>query len=113
MRQLKISKSITNRDSAALDRYLAEISKTEMITVEEEALLAQKVRNGDESALKALVKANLRFVVSVAKQKRVTKISCQKQFGIAIVSISKQQCITIVTNTSCISIAVRSDCVTQ
>src|SRR5204863_9043086 len=68
MRQLKISKSITNRDSASLDRYLAEISKTEMITAEEEALLAQRVRSGDESALKTLVKANLRFVVSVAKQ---------------------------------------------
>jgi RNA polymerase primary sigma factor len=68
MRQLKISKSITNRDSASLDRYLAEISKSEMITAEEEALLAQKIKTGDDVALMKLVQANLRFVVSVAKQ---------------------------------------------
>jgi len=68
MRQLKISKSITNRDTASLDKYLQEISREELITAEEEVLLAQKIRNGDEKALEKLCKANLRFVVSVAKQ---------------------------------------------
>jgi RNA polymerase primary sigma factor len=68
MRQLKISKSITNRDSPALERYLQEISKVEMITAEEEVVLARKIRNGDEAALLKLTKANLRFVVSVSKQ---------------------------------------------
>jgi RNA polymerase primary sigma factor len=68
MRQLKISRSITNRDSASLDRYLAEISKSEMITAEEEAELARKIKTGDHAALLKLVTANLRFVVSVAKQ---------------------------------------------
>ena len=68
MRQLKITKSITNRESEALDKYLQEIGKEEMITVEEEVELAQKIRNGDRMALERLTKANLRFVVSVAKQ---------------------------------------------
>lgn len=68
MRQLKITKSITNRESEALDKYLQEIGKEEMITVEEEVELAQKIRNGDRKALERLTKANLRFVVSVAKQ---------------------------------------------
>jgi RNA polymerase primary sigma factor len=68
MRQLKIAKSITKRDSASIDRYLAEISKTEMITAEEEADLARKIRAGDRAALLKLTTANLRFVVSVAKQ---------------------------------------------
>jgi len=68
MRQLKITKSITNRESASLDRYLQEIGHEEMISVEEEAELARKIRNGDQKALDKLTKANLRFVVSVAKQ---------------------------------------------
>src|SRR5246500_6046136 len=68
MRQLKINKSITNRDSASLDKYLADISRHELITAEEEAILAQKIRAGDEAALERLTVANLRFVVSVAKQ---------------------------------------------
>lgn len=68
MRQLKISKSITNRESAALEKYLQEIGREEMITVEEEAELAQRIRKGDRRALERLTKANLRFVVSVAKQ---------------------------------------------
>ncbi len=68
MRQLKISKSITNRDTASLDKYLQEIGREELITVEEEVMLAQKIRNGDQRALDRLCKANLRFVVSVAKQ---------------------------------------------
>jgi len=68
MRQLKISKSITNRESASLDRYLQEIGKKAMITAEEEAGLARRIREGDEAALTELTMANLRFVVSVAKQ---------------------------------------------
>jgi RNA polymerase primary sigma factor len=68
MRQLKISKSITNRESASLDRYLSEIGKKEMITAEEETLLARRIRDGDDEALMILTTANLRFVVSVAKQ---------------------------------------------
>ena len=68
MRQLKIAKSITNRESEALDKYLQEIGIEEMISVEEEVELAQRIRKGDEKALERLTKANLRFVVSVAKQ---------------------------------------------
>lgn len=68
MRQLKINKLITNRDSHSVDKYLADISREEMITAEEETILAQKIRTGDQQALKKLVVANLRFVVSVAKQ---------------------------------------------
>lgn len=68
MRQLKITKSITNRESASLDKYLQEIGREELITVEEEVELAQKIRKGDQEALEKLTKANLRFVVSVAKQ---------------------------------------------
>ncbi len=68
MRQLKITKSITNRESPSLDKYLQEIGKEELITVEEEVELAQRIRKGDQEALEKLVKANLRFVVSVAKQ---------------------------------------------
>ncbi|MFR9611814.1 MAG: RNA polymerase sigma factor RpoD/SigA [Rikenellaceae bacterium] len=68
MRQLKITKSITNRESPSLDKYLQEIGKEELITVEEEVELAQRIRKGDQEALEKLIKANLRFVVSVAKQ---------------------------------------------
>ncbi|SEM98691.1 RNA polymerase primary sigma factor [Prevotella sp. ne3005] len=68
MRQLKITKSITNRESAALEKYLQEIGKEEMISAEEEVELAQRIRHGDQKALERLTKANLRFVVSVAKQ---------------------------------------------
>ena len=68
MRQLKIIKSITNRESAALERYLQEIGKEEMVTAEEEVELAQRIKKGDQKALERLTKANLRFVVSVAKQ---------------------------------------------
>lgn len=68
MRQLKITKSITNRESASLDKYLQEISHEEMISVEEEVELAQRIKKGDKKALEKLAKANLRFVVSVAKQ---------------------------------------------
>ena len=68
MRQLKITKSITNRQTASLDKYLQDIGKEDLITPEEEVLLAQKIKDGDQRALEKLTKANLRFVVSVAKQ---------------------------------------------
>lgn len=68
MRQLKITKSITNRESASLDKFLQEIGREELITVEEEVELAQKIHKGDRAALEKLVRSNLRFVVSVAKQ---------------------------------------------
>ncbi|MDD3404825.1 MAG: RNA polymerase sigma factor RpoD/SigA [Paludibacteraceae bacterium] len=68
MRQLKITKSITNRESASLDKYLQEIGREELISVEEEVELAQRIRKGDRVALEKLTRANLRFVVSVAKQ---------------------------------------------
>jgi RNA polymerase primary sigma factor len=68
MRQLKITKSITNRESASLDKYLQEIGREPLIPVDEEVELARMIRNGDRAALEKLVKANLRFVVSVAKQ---------------------------------------------
>ncbi len=72
MRQLKITKSITNRESASLDKYLQEIGREELISVSEEVELAQRIKKGDHAALEKLTKANLRFVVSVAKQ-------CQNQ----------------------------------
>ena len=68
MRQLKITKSITNRESASLDKYLQEIGREELVSPEEEVELAQRIRKGDEEALEKLTRANLRFVVSVAKQ---------------------------------------------
>jgi RNA polymerase primary sigma factor len=68
MRQLKITKSITNRESASLDKYLQEIGREELITAEEEVQLAKKIRDGDQRSLEKLTRANLRFVVSVAKQ---------------------------------------------
>ena len=68
MRQLKITKSITNRESASLDKYLQEIGKEDLINVEEEVELAQRIKKGDHEALEKLTRANLRFVVSVAKQ---------------------------------------------
>jgi RNA polymerase primary sigma factor len=68
MRQLKITKQVTNRETASLDKYLQEIGKVDLITAEEEVELAQRIKEGDEIALEKLTKANLRFVVSVAKQ---------------------------------------------
>lgn len=68
MRQLKIAKQVTNRETASLDKYLQEIGRVELITADEEVRLAQRIREGDKAALERLTKANLRFVVSVAKQ---------------------------------------------
>jgi RNA polymerase primary sigma factor len=68
MRQLKITKQVTNRETASLDKYLQEIGRVDLITAEEEVELARKIKQGDETALDRLVKANLRFVVSVSKQ---------------------------------------------
>ena len=68
MRQLKITKSITNRESASVDKYLQEIGREDLLTVDEEVRLAQRIRQGDQAALEKLTRANLRFVVSVAKQ---------------------------------------------
>ena len=68
MRQLKISKSITNRTSQSLEKYLQEIGKEDLVSIDEEVELAQRIRQGDQKALDKLTRANLRFVVSVAKQ---------------------------------------------
>lgn len=68
MRQLKIAKQVTNRDTASLDKYLQEIGRVDLITADEEVELAKKIKDGDQRAMEKLVKANLRFVVSVAKQ---------------------------------------------
>ncbi|WP_010422254.1 sigma-70 family RNA polymerase sigma factor [Anaerophaga thermohalophila] len=68
MRQLKITKQVTNRESPSLDKYLHEIGKVQLISAEEEVALAKKIKQGDEKALEQLINANLRFVVSVAKQ---------------------------------------------
>ncbi|HRY32993.1 MAG TPA: sigma-70 family RNA polymerase sigma factor [Bacteroidales bacterium] len=68
MRQLKITKQVTNRETASLDKYLQEIGKVELISAEEEVMLAQRIKSGDRLALEKLTKANLRFVVSVSKQ---------------------------------------------
>jgi RNA polymerase primary sigma factor len=68
MRQLKITKQVTNRETASLDKYLQEIGKVDLITAEEEVVLAQRIKLGDQVALEKLTKANLRFVVSVSKQ---------------------------------------------
>ncbi len=68
MRQLKITKQVTNRDTPSLDKYLQEIGRVELISPEDEVVLARRIKSGDDEALKKLVKANLRFVVSVAKQ---------------------------------------------
>lgn len=77
MRQLKITKSITNRENDSLDKYLQEIGHEELLTVEEEVELAQRIRKGDRKALEKLTKSNLRFVVSVAKQYQNQGLSLQ------------------------------------
>ena len=77
MRQLKISKQITQRDTGTLDKYLSDIAKERLLTAEEEVALAQRIKDGDQAALDKLVKANLRFVVSVAKQYQNQGLSLQ------------------------------------
>ena len=77
MRQLKISKQITNRNTGTLDKYLSDIAKESLLTTEEEVELAQRIKTGDRAALDRLVKANLRFVVSVAKQYQNQGLSLQ------------------------------------
>jgi len=77
MRQLKIAKQITNRDSASLDKYLQEIAKVGLISAEEEVQLAQRIKQGDRMALEKLTKANLRFVISVSKQYQNQGLSLQ------------------------------------
>ncbi len=77
MRQLKISKQITNRNAGTLDKYLADIAKESLLTTEEEVELAQRIKAGDQAALDKLVRANLRFVVSVAKQYQNQGLSLQ------------------------------------
>jgi RNA polymerase primary sigma factor len=68
MRQLKITKQVTNRDTLSLDKYLHEIGKVELLSAEEEVELAKKIKRGDRGSLEILIKANFRFVVSVEKQ---------------------------------------------
>jgi RNA polymerase primary sigma factor len=68
MRQLKIAKQVTNRETASLDKYLQEIGRVDLVTADEEVELARRIREGDRAALERLTKANLRFVVSVSKQ---------------------------------------------
>jgi len=75
MRQLKISKSITNRESQSIEKYLQEIGKVDLLTAEQEVDLAKKIKQGDQEALETLVSANLRFVVSVAKQYQNNSLS--------------------------------------
>ncbi len=77
MRQLKISQQITKRESKSLEKYLQDVSKEEMITAEEEVELAIKIQSGDERALNRLVRANLRFVISVAKQYQNTGLTLE------------------------------------
>ncbi len=77
MRQLKIVKQVTNRDSASLEKYLQEIGKVDLLTADEEVTLAQKIKQGDQRALEKLTKANLRFVVSVSKQYQNQGLSLQ------------------------------------
>ena len=77
MRQLKISKQITNRDTGTLDKYLSDIAKERLLTTDEEVELAQRIKEGDQAALDKLVRANLRFVVSVAKQYQNQGLSLQ------------------------------------
>ena len=77
MRQLKITKSITNRDTGTLEKYLQDIAKEKLVTPEEEVELAQRIKAGDQQALNQLVRANLRFVVSVAKQYQNQGLSLQ------------------------------------
>ena len=83
MRQLKITKSITNRESQSLEKYLQEIGKVDLLTAEEEVSLAKRIKEGDKMALEQLTKANLRFVVSVAKQYHSNNIRNAKSINVS------------------------------
>src|SRR5437763_16857028 len=89
MRQLKIATQITNRDSQAVEKYLQEISKIGMITPEEETILAQKIKMGDQRALERLTTANLRFVVSVAKQYQHQGVSLSDRINVGELGLIK------------------------
>ena len=84
MRQLKITKQVTNRETASLDKYLQEIGKVDLITAEEEVELAQRIKAGDQVALEKLTKANLRFVVSVAKKYQGNGLSLAQNQGLTL-----------------------------
>lgn len=93
MRQLKITKSITNRETASLDKYLQDIGKEELISAEEEVILAQRIKAGDQIALEKLTKANLRFVVSVAKQYQNQGLSlpdCINEGNLGLIKAAKR-----------------------
>jgi len=93
MRQLKITKSITNRETASLDKYLQDIGKEELISAEEEVILAQRIKAGDQVALEKLTKANLRFVVSVAKQYQNQGLSlpdCINEGNLGLIKAAKR-----------------------
>ncbi len=93
MRQLKISKSITNRETESLDKYLQDIGKEGLITPEEEVQLAQRIKSGDQAALEKLCKANLRFVVSVAKQYQNQGLSlpdCINEGNLGLIKAAKR-----------------------
>ena len=101
MRQLKIAKQITQRNTGTLDKYLADIAKERLLTTEEEVALAQRIKDGDQVALDKLVRANLRFVVSVAKQYQNQGLSLQDlinegnlglvKFSLHLASFSKRR----------------------
>ena len=92
MRQLKITKSITNRESQSLEKYLQEIGKVDLLTPEEEVDLAKRIKQGDQVALEKLTKANLRFVVSVAKQYQKTKVGFSQFFQSELVAFTDSFC---------------------
>ena len=90
MRQLKITKQVTNRETASLDKYLQEIGKVDLITADEEVELAQRIKAGDEVALEKLTKANLRFVVSVAKQYQNQGLTLPGKGNLGLIKAAKR-----------------------
>ena len=90
MRQLKITKSITNRESQSLEKYLQEIGKVDLLTPEEEVELAKKIKQGDQISLEKLTKANLRFVVSVAKQYQNQGLSLSDLINLGLIKAAQR-----------------------